>query len=342
MSTPALANSDHPAAGNGFRVPPEEGPHQATFMQWPVSTKVYPDAEFLQLTQKAIAEIANAVIQFEPVIMLADKSDHRAARRLLSAKIELWNIPTEDLWCRDSGPLFARNKVGELAISQLNFNGWGGKQTHRRDGNIAASVGKILDLPVVDSGLVGEAGGVEADGHGMLIAHESSWVNRNRNTHNRAEIETRLLAAYGANRMIWSPGVRGQDITDYHIDALARFTGPGEILIQLPDAPDMSDPFHVAALDTHDLLLAQGLKMTVIPEPVRPRIRASDFVAAYVNYYVCNTAVITAQFGDKDTDPVALAALTNAFAGREVIQLRVDALGELGGGIHCATQQMPA
>jgi len=43
--------------------------------------------------------------------------------------------------------------------------------------------------------------------------------------------------------MIWSSGVWGEDITDYHIDSLARFTGPGRVLINLPDNPDMSDPF---------------------------------------------------------------------------------------------------
>ncbi|MCP5099681.1 MAG: agmatine deiminase family protein, partial [Chloroflexi bacterium] len=27
---------------------------------------------------------------------------------------------------------------------------------------------------------------------------------------------------------------------------------------------------------------------------------------------------------------------------REVVTLNIDVLGEVGGGIHCATQQMPA
>ncbi|KAB7616357.1 agmatine deiminase family protein [Amylibacter sp. SFDW26] len=38
---------------------------------------------------------------------------------------------------------------------------------------------------------------------------------------------------------------------------------------------------------------------------------------------------------------IAKKALQNVYPNREVITLNVDALGELGGGIHCATQQQP-
>lgn len=201
----------------------------------------------------------------------------------------------------------------------------------------------LLGLPLLPTDLKGEAGGIEQDGHGLIIAHESSWVNDNRNPGlSRDQVEARLLAAYGADRMIWSEGVWGEDITDYHIDSLARFTGPGRILMNLPDEPDMNDPFHVAALDTHDRLEAQGMQIEVIPEPYTRRVRELDFVASYANYYVCNGAVIVAQFGDRETDQIASDALARHFPGREIVPLNVDALGELGGGIHCATQQMPA
>ncbi len=104
------------------------------------------------------------------------------------------------------------------------------------------------------------------------MAHESSWVNDNRNPGmSRDEIEELLLAAYGAERMIWSPGVRGQDITDYHIDSLARFTGPGRIVINLPDDPDMNDPFHLAALETYDVIIAEKLDVEVIPGTRTPK-----------------------------------------------------------------------
>jgi agmatine deiminase len=168
-------------------------------------------------------------------------------------------------------------------------------------------------------------------------------VHPNRNPGlSRAEIGRRLLAAYGAERLVWAPGLKDRDITDYHIDSLARLTGPGRVLIQLPDRADPRDPFHRAALRTRDILAAEGLALTVIADPVRPRIRHADFVASYANFYVCNGAVIAAEFGDRDADAAARAALAAAYPGREIVMLNVDALGEIGGGIHCATRELPA
>ncbi len=325
-----------------FFVPAEETLHQRTFMQWPVSRKVYRDSIFLDMVQQTIADIANAISDFERVTVLAALEHHATARSKLSDQVELWDVPTEDLWCRDSGPIFVINGTKELAVSQIQFNGWGHKQVHRNDARVAAQVAERLSLPLLPSGLKGEAGGVEQDGHGLLMAHESSWVNDNRNPGlSRGEIEARLLATYGAHHMIWSEGVYGEDITDYHIDSLARFTGPGRVLINLPDDPDMSDPFHVAALATYDRLVAEGLQVEVIPEPYSVRIEDPDFVTSYANYYVCNGAAVMAQFGDAETDAIAGEALARHYPGREIVPLNVDVLGELGGGIHCATQQMP-
>lgn len=277
------------AESSGFSVPPEDARHERTFMQWPVSRRVYPDPVFLSQLQQTIADIANTISAFEPVTMLAAKGDQAGARGKLSAAVELWDIPTEDLWCRDSGPLFVVNGSGELAVSHIQFNGWGERSPHRKDAKIAERVGERLGLQMLPTGLRGEPGGVEQDGHGLLIAHESSWVNPNRNPGlTRDQIEQRLLKAYGADRMIWSEGVWGQDITDYHIDALARFTGPGQILMNLPDDPDPDDPFHMAGLNTHDRLVEAGLNVNVIREPVRARVQTIDFVASYANYYVCN------------------------------------------------------
>ncbi|MGB0866522.1 MAG: agmatine deiminase family protein [Granulosicoccaceae bacterium] len=328
---------------HGLVVPPEEARHQSTFMQWPVSRDIYPERGFLELLQRTIARIANSIAEFEPVIMLAAKSNHQAARKLLSDSVVLWDIPTQDLWCRDSGPLFGISSDGSLAVSHLQFNGWGGKQVHHRDGKIAERVAERIGVPLVSSGLKGEAGGLEHDGYGLLMAHESSWVNKNRNPgQSKKEIESKLLCAYGAEQMIWSPGVWGEDITDYHIDSLARFTGKARVLVNLPAEPDMNDSFHLAALETLDILLEAGLDVEVISEPKKRRVKSFDFVASYANYYVCNHAVIAAEYGDPETDQLAVEALSKHYPGREIITLNVDALGEIGGGIHCATQQWPA
>ena len=344
----AEASTLQGAGAHGFHVPEEALPHTRTFMQWPVSRKVHPDGVFLDMLQQAIADIANAIADFEPVVMLMDRRFERAARRKLSDAVEIWPVPTDDLWCRDSGPLFVVNDRGELAVSHVNFNGWGGKQLHGHDGKVARAVAERLDLRFFDNGLVGEPGGVETDGEGTLIAHESSWVNANRNAGNRDTVGAKLLDAYGVEKIIWAPGIAGADITDYHIDALARFVGPGRIVIQMPDAIDPEDPWSQAAFQTRDILAgardAKGrrLQLVTLPEPYKIRVRSAEFVASYVNYYVCNGAVIAAQFGDAAADEQAFETLAGLYPEREIIMLDADPIGEVGGGIHCATCQQPA
>ncbi|MBK17965.1 MAG: agamatine deiminase [Rhodospirillaceae bacterium] len=331
----------------GFHLPEESEPHARTFMQWPVNRRVHRDRVFRRMLQQSIADIANTIVEFEPVTMLMAAEHHSAAKRLLSRKVEIWDIPTDDLWCRDAGPLFVRNGKGKLAIANFNFNGWGNKQTHDNDGKIAERIATRLDLPLIDSGLVGEPGGVESDGAGTLMAHESCWVNENRNSLSKSEISNRLLTALGAEKIIWAPGVKGADITDYHIDSLARFVRPGIAVIQLPEKPSKEDPWSVAAFETYEILKkskdAKGrqLSLVVLPEPTQPRVTSYDFVASYVNYYVCNGGVIAAQFGDHATDSETERKLKRLYPGRELVMLNVDPIGETGGGIHCATQQMP-
>lgn len=331
---------------DGYEMPLESEPHERTFMQWPVNLDVY-DKRSLAKVQASIALIANTIAKYEPIVLLADAKHHAAARKALSADVELWDIPTDDLWCRDSGPTFVKNAAGELAVSHIRFNGWGNKQPHGNDALIAERVAERLNLPLFDTGLVGEQGGVEHDGAGTLLAHASCWVNPNRNAGSEAEIGEKLLKALGGEKMIWAPGIAGKDITDYHIDALARFVAPGKVLIQLGDEIDPDDPWSVSGHETLEILQsatdARGKKLEIIrlPDPVNIRSRKADFVASYVNYYVCNGAVIAAQFGDEDADDQAKELLQSLYPGRTVEMLNIDPLGESGGGIHCATQQQP-
>ena len=119
------------------------------------------------------------------------------------------------------------------------------------------------------------------------------------------------------------------------------------MLIQLSEKPDPADPWSVSAFETFEILKnstdAKGRKLDIIvlPEPADIRSCNSDFVASYVNYYVCNGAVIGAEFGDRAADDKARSILASLYPGRKIVSLNMDAIGESGGGIHCATQQQP-
>lgn len=350
MTAASAAMPSRSAKAAGFHMPLESAPHERTFMQWPARDSIYGSRKALEAVRTKIALIARSIARFEPVAVLAHPNLSESAQATLGGgKIEVWPLPLEDLWCRDTGPTFVVSKAGKLAVSELGFNGWGNKQIHTYDSKIAARIAAKLGLAVYENGIKGEGGGVEVDGEGTVLAHESCWINRNRNTGSKAEVERLLLDALGASKMIWAPGVKGADITDYHIDALARFVKPGQVLIQLGRSVDRSDPWSVSAFETYEILKqardAKGRKLdiVVIPEadPKRIRSRKADFVSSYVNYYVCNGAVIGAEFGDDTADAAAADILQQLYPGREVVSLNVDPIGEAGGGIHCATQQQP-
>ena len=240
--------------------------------------------------------------------MLADAAFHTSARNLLSDQVELWNIPTNDLWCRDSGPIIAFVDTGQRVLSHIQFNGWGNKQPHNHDAQIAKRVAAALGFNGIPSGLVGEAGGIETNGAGTLIAHGNSWINDNRNPSlSKDQISKRLLAAYGADQIIWSKVVADLDITDYHIDSLARFVTPENLVANLPAQLDTYDPFHTAAAETIAILRDRGVTVDVIKESAKPRVRDLDFLASCVNHYICNGAIVLAEFGDKDSDQRAAA-----------------------------------
>ena len=127
----------------------------------------------------------------------------------------------------------------------------------------------------------------------------------------------------------------------------ASFVAPGRVLIQIDNDIDHDDPWSVAAHETLAVLReatdAHGrrLDLVTIDEPEPARVNSPDFVSSYINYYVCNGAVIAPQFGDTSADGAARETLGELYPGREIVMLNIDALGESGGGIHCATQQQP-
>lgn len=329
------------------RMPDEGEPHLRTFMAWPASTGPWgPD---LAAVRDDIAGLAGAIARFEPVVLVACPDDAAAARAACGGAVEVLPIPVDDLWMRDTGPTFVRTDSGQAGLD-TRFNGWGGKQPHPRDGDVARRLLEHYGIPRIVTPLVTEGGSLEVDGRGTLMATESSIVNDNRNPgRGRDELEAALRDMLGVAKVIWFPGVRGADITDGHIDGLARFAGPGVVVLTRPGPraePAELTQYHQA----RDILAGStdaaghGLEVVDLTEPDWAEIgsHGDDFLASYINYYVVNGAVIAPAFGDRAADQGAADVLRDLYPGREVVQVRIDTLAEGGGGIHCATQQQPA
>ncbi|MBP0451470.1 agmatine deiminase family protein [Kitasatospora sp. RG8] len=342
----ATAPSGGPAAA-AWAMPAESGPHTRTFMAWPALEEVWGDQ--LPGVRQDIAGLARAVAGFEPVVLMARPDQAGQARQACGSSVEVLDLAVDDLWARDTGPTFVTGPQG-LAGVDLNFNGWGNKQTHAEDGLVARTLLGHYGIPRIQAPVTGEGGGIEVDGEGTLMATESSWVNDNRNPgKSRDRIEAALKELLGVRKVLWIKGVAGQDITDCHIDALARFAEPGTVVLHRP-GPDTPPDVWTTASDQALQVLgsetdANGrrLKVVELPEPDIALIEGAgkDFLATYLNYYVCNGGVIVPRFGDQAADDRAAGIIGDLHPGRKVTQVEIFHIAGGGGGIHCATQQQP-
>ena len=339
-------------AAAAYRVPDESLPHTRIWMAWPASTVIW-GRTLLPKIQADIATLARTIAKYETITMIADGSTNAAnARAAIGSTIYpvtvLSTIPNDDCWMRDMGAIFRRNGAGGLDTIGLKFNAWGNKQTHAKDALVAQRMASYLSLPFTTGAVVGEGGGVIEDGDGTLIANLSSWVNANRNPgKTQAQIEASLLSLYGAQKMIWCQGIKGQDITDDHIDATAQFVAPGQLVVHNPPA-GATDIWSVDARNVYDTLAAatdakgRRFQITRLDQPVHTRSRNPDMLLSYINYLVVNGAVIDVNFGDTTTDADTHAKLAALYPGRVVEMINLDNLyGNGGGGIHCVTQQQP-
>lgn len=347
-ATGAGAGTGTPISAGWF-APADHVPHTRTWMAWPARKDIW--GSMLAGVRHDVAAIAQAIARFEPVAMIArpDQAEHAAAA--CGKGVQIVPLVNDDLWIRDMGPVFLVNGRGGLAGVDLNFNGWGHKQVHANDAKIARRVLAMLGLPRYVAPFVSEGGALEVDGHGTVLATESSIINPNRNPGKSRPQLTREICDYlGAREMIWVPGLRGHDITDDHIDGLARFTRPGAVAVDQPANPAATNVWAVSerkalAILRHSADAAgRPLECRISRESrtIPPGEKPDLFVNVYVNWYLCNGAVLIPAFGDRRSDSAARSLVRDLYPDREVVQLRIDNLAEGGGGIHCATQQQPA
>lgn len=333
--------------GKGLRMGAEWESHARTFMAWPALESVW--GEDLPSVREDIARVARAVAEYEYVVMMARPGQRKAAQRACGRDVEVIPLAVDDLWARDTVPVFVE-QGGDVVGVDLNFNGWGNKQEHPNDARVGRTLLSEYGIPRRKAPLVAEGGSFETDGEGTLLVTESSIVNDNRNRgRSRAQIEADLERTLGIEKVVWLAGVRGEDITDAHVDSLVRFTAPGVVLLDraFPGMP--ADSWSRAAdqakavLDEAKDARGRPFEVVDLPQPDLDRIRGEgdDFVATYANFYVANDSVFLPEFGDRKADERARSILREHFPRRDVVPIRIDTIASGGGGIHCSTHDQP-
>ena len=353
------------------RMPAEWEPHEAVWLQWPDSGMRGTPA-FARRLLTSWLEMA-AILADHVTVRIAATSEAAAADIARDCarfgvnmkRVEIMVIPIDDVWARDTGPVFVKDAAGKLAVTDWNFNGWGDGGAIEKDRLVPGAIAKLYGLERLVGGITTEGGALEVNGTGTLLATRSSILNPNRNPgKSQGDAEATLAELLGITNFIWLSGAPPDicyslgDVTDFHIDLVARFVGRNTVLASHTD--DVGDPRkpyidrHMAELKAAADETGKPLDVIALPTPRMLSISPVTFSgghpsagpgshtdASYANYLVTNGLVLVPAYGQPE-DARAMAIIAEHFPGREVIGMSAISLTEQGGAIHCVTQQQPA
>ena len=335
----------------GYRMPAEWEPHAATWLSWPRREGIsFPDS--FDRVLPALREMVGALTESEAVCINVVNGAHEAeARAVLDPLphqecITYYEIPTNEPWCRDHGPIFlTRNSDPKLAVVDWDYNAWGNKYPpFDLDEVVPTRVAELLKLPVFYPKMILEGGSIDVNGAGTLLTSESCLLNKNRNPKlSREEIEKRLRDFLGVREILWlGDGIEGDD-TDGHIDDLARFVSEtGVVTVVEEDSGDANYKPLQENLERLREMKIGGRKIDVVTLPMPKKIvrEGMRLPASYANFYVANKVVLVPIFADP-ADGIALSVLEKCFPTRRVVGIDCRELIWGLGTFHCLTQQQP-
>jgi agmatine deiminase len=325
-------------------MPPEWSPHAATWMGWPCDDELWIGE--LEPVRREFTELVRTIAAFEPVELLVRdaEAERDAASRLTGANVRLHRVRYDDVWLRDSGPIFV-GREGRLRLVNWEFNGWGRKYDAAIDNEVPRAIARILGTTTIDTGMVMEGGSIEVNGAGCVLTTRQCLLSPMRNPDlSSVEIEALLAAYLGTPHVLWlDMGLEG-DHTDGHIDTITRFTDAQTIVtVTCEDQDDVNYGPTMMNLERLRAFSDGGVPFRIVELPL-PRVRAEfdgqRLPLTYANFYIVNGGVIVPVYGDVNDDR-ALEILGPLFPGREVRGVMARHLVTGGGAFHCVTQQQP-
>ncbi|MEZ6127472.1 MAG: agmatine deiminase family protein [Planctomycetaceae bacterium] len=338
-----------------YRWPAEWEPHAATWVAWPVNPDTWPG--LFDRIPVAFANFVAAIAKFEPVnVLVSNSAVTESARQLLDSACErsaatfdvrLIDIPVNDSWCRDYGPIFLNRSHSitegpSQVIIDWGYNSWGGKYPPwDKDAAVATSIASRLQIPAVTPGIILEGGAIEGNGAGTLLTTENCLLNPNRNPDlSRSDMEAVLRRFLNVETIVWLPGhgIIGDD-TDGHIDQVARFLDEETVLVAAPYDSDADEASDLRA-NFDAVADINSLRAMELPMPGPKFQQGHRLPACYCNLYIANGGIIVPTFGDP-ADDNACGILQTAFPSHQVIGVdAIDLIWGLG-AFHCMTQQQP-
>ena len=332
----------------GYRLPAEWEPQAAVWLAWPHRRKTFL-GDFAEIPP-AFVRLVQLLVSFEPVRVIGSKAVLADAEAHLAgiAGVEFIEIPTNDSWLRDTGPVFLqpRQQPGPPVAVSFNFNAWGGKYPPwDDDAAVASKIAQRLGLQLIRPGIVLEGGALETDGEGTLIVNHRCIEDPQRNPGlSRDDLTVILKRSLGIDKVLWIGGELAGDDTDGHVDQLVRFVAPGHLVAARQ--PDRDDPNH-ESLEANIKLLrsltdARGrpLRVTPIELPPRESYEGVQLPASYLNFLVVNGGVILPTF-EHPLDASAIGILAVLFPDRLIRPYPARELIRGRGAVHCVTREQP-
>lgn len=322
-----------------FLMPPEWAPQEWLWIGFPHLAEEWPG--WLEPAQQQIAAFASAVADSgqDVRLLVRDEANEARALAMVSEAVTIERHRYGDIWLRDTGPLIVAGEHG-LQARRFGFNGWGGKYLMPGDQDIGLNLARDAGLPVRTCPTVLEGGAIDGDGTGLVVTTEQCLLNPNRNPGMAREtVEAQLHQMLGFDKVLWLGEGLINDHTDGHIDNLARFVGPGRLIV--PEATGDNDPNAAIYADAKARAEGFGLEVSTIPSPGLIMRDGAVEPASYANFAITTHLVVVPTFGSPQ-DEAGIDAIAAQFPDRATIGLRADAVLAGGGGFHCASQQMPA
>jgi agmatine deiminase len=327
---------------------PEWAPQKAIWTAWPANPGQWNGD--LDAPRRDVAAMVRALCGANRVRLLVNGAEaESSARAAVGDVAEIVPARYGDIWLRDTGPIFARNRDVAVAL-RFKTNSWGGKFDLPDDATVGEDIARLAGTPMLSFDFVLEGGAVDRDGEGTILATRQTLLNPNRNGWSKAEAEAALERGLGAKTVIWIDEGLKNDHTDGHIDNIARFVGPGRVVCQSPSGPDdpNAETLDGIARTLEEATDAKGARLEVIrvPSPGLYRNAVGEIApASHLNFVIGNGVVVMPVYGTPTQD-AALEALQAVFPDGSVIGVPSRGLlgaGDAGGGsFHCITQQEPA
>jgi agmatine deiminase len=336
-------------------MPGEWEPQLAVWLAWSDLPELWPGN--FDGVESTYAQLIAELTQTESVrLLIRGPKVEKRARMLINerggdtSRIEFFDIPYDDCWMRDNGPIFLTNSLanadGQKIIVDWGFNGWGGKYGPcDQDDLVPRRIAEQLSLECYLQPTILEGGSIESNGQGLLMTSQQCLLHPNRNgNQTRADIEPKLLDYFGASQVLWLNQGLSSDHTDGHIDNIARFIAPDHVVAVT--APDASHPDHASTQENLDILRSarttqgQSLRVTTLPLPEPIEIDGEGMSPSHANFILANQVVIMPTY-DLGTDDEALDILKSLFPSRRVIGLPSLDILRGGGSLHCISQQEP-